>query len=230
MALDYLEILRTISGRADYYESDPPRTYATPKRPELGKLVHPEWLPDQLYAFLSVFNGYTQPWHTETTLPEGPALVSGRIDIQRLQDICASWEGIVYFEEFLQAPDAPAEQQRLRDFKVVDMYNDESAVGLYLTAARDPELYRCSLGEELPEPLGVDFDGYLQLLTLSLGHSYGTVLMRELHLHFTTQPDQPFAGPSYPASQIFVVKMTAVLPEFSLDAFVHLYDQVRLRR
>jgi hypothetical protein len=229
MTPDYLQLLRTIDSRADIYDNEPTRTYAMPKKRELAKLTHPEWLPDPLTAFLALFNGYTKTWQTEVKIGTKTVLVGGRIDIQRLQDICASWEGSVYFEEYLQAPEATPEEKALRDFKVVDMYTDEAGVGLYLTDRRNPQLYRCTLSEEIPQPLGVDFDGYLQLLTLSLGHSYGPQMMQELNAHYARQPHQAIGEPGNEMTRQFVAQMTAVLPEFSLEAFGELYNQVRLK-
>ena len=226
MALNYFLTLREVGiACGDYFDSEPPETYHKPTKKELAALDHPEWIPASITECCKIYNGTLLPWRAPAEQLEAHPECTGRIALERLQDIYGSWEGVGYFEKTLRPG-----QQRLRSFKVVDLNAEEAAVGLYHDAAQERELYYHAFGEgTLPQPLGVDFDGYVQLLTLSLGYTYWPTLLVELNQHFAQQPAQPFAGPQDPNAQDFVRDMTALFPPFSLDAFVALYDQVRLR-
>jgi hypothetical protein len=233
MPINDLALLRQITGRIQqHFAAIPTGSFAPPTKRELAKIPHPEWIPEQIKAFWDFFNGYRFAWTTTPAQQEQYKdrehrrlrNATGRIDLQRLQDIYSSWEGVVYFK------DQPLENERLRDFKVIDMFADEAGVGIYHDERRDPELYLCGFSEYDPEPLGVDFEGYLQLLTLSLGNQNAPYMLRELNEYFTRQPALAFITPQNPSAQYFVYEMTALVPDFSQEAFVALYDQVRLRR
>jgi hypothetical protein len=178
-----------------------------------------------MWAYCEVANGLDMNWRVPEELEEQYPECSGRLALRRMQDIYGSWEGIVYFEHLLRPG-----FERLRRFKVVDLNTEEAGVGFYHDEHRDPALYYLPFGEGLlPEPLGVDFPGYLKLLTLSLGYAHWPLLLVELCQHFAQHPDEPFAGPQHPNAQQFVHDMSALYPAFSLPALVRLYDQVRLR-
>jgi|GEM_PF-6647790 len=178
-----------------------------------------------MWAYCETANGFDLNWTVREELEEQYPECSGRLALRRMQEIYGSWEGIVYFEKLMR-PD----RERLRHFKIVDMNTDEAGVGFYHDEQQAPALYYLSFGDRMPEPLGVDFEGYVKLLTLSLGYAHWPLLLTELYRHFAAQPDQPFPGPQQANAQEFVHDMTALYPAFSLDAFVQLYDQVRLRR
>jgi hypothetical protein len=227
LAVEYLMDLRVIAPacRLHFHLLSPRRSYADPTPEEIARMDHPEWIAPAMWAYCEVGNGIDLAWTaTEEQLEEHPECV-GRLALRRMQDIYGSWEGIVYFEHLLRPG-----FERLRHFKVVDLNTEEAGVGFYHDEHQDPALYYLALGEgRLPEPLGVDFTGYLKLLTLSLGYAHWPLLLVELCQHVAEHPGQPFAGPQHPNAQDFVADMTALYPAFTLDAFVALYDQVRLR-
>ncbi len=226
MGLNYFLTLRQVCVACNkYFVAEPPESYQDPTKRELAGLDHPEWIPQSIIECCKTYNGLLSNWRASPEQLEAHPECVGRIALERLQDIYGSWEKVVYFEDTLRPG-----QERLRCFKIVDMNADEAAVGLYHDQAQERELYYLSFGDGMPEPLGIDFDGYLQLLTLSLGYTYWPTLLVELNEHFTQQPTESFSGPRDPNAQDFVTDMTALFPPFSLEAFVALYDQVRLRR
>jgi hypothetical protein len=226
MALNYFLTLREVGIACDeYFVAEPAETYQKPTKKELAEMDHPEWIPPEMYDYCKAYNGLLSPWSASAEQLKDHPECGGRIALERLQDIYGSWEKVVYFEDMLRPG-----QERLRCFKVVDMNADEAAVGLYHDQAQERELHYFRFCDGMPEPLGVDFDGYVQLLTLSLGYTYWPTLLVELNEHFTQHPAQTFAGPRNLNAKDFVADMTALFPPFRLEAFVALYDQVRLRR
>lgn len=224
MSLNYGATAQAIGSRISHlFNSTPPVTYAYPTKRELAKIPNRAWVPQSLIDFCHIFNGISVSWEPLPAQQSVAPHARGRIGFQRLQDIYGSWEGVVYFEGQLSVEDPD-----LRHFHLVDMFSDEEGVGLYHDERQDPQLYVCGFSDYAPEPLGVDFDGYLQLLRLSLGHQHWPHLLAELYQHFSSQPTQPFQEVKDPNAQIFVRDMTALVPDFSLEAFVALYDQVRL--
>jgi len=221
MALNYLNTIRQFTEKCEFcFETQPPVTHRAPTKDELAKLAHQEWMPEQLLAFCNLFNGALYAWQSKPESAGRPC--RGKLHLQRLQDVYADWEGTVYFANRLEA-----DGHRLRDFKVLDFFADEAGVGFYHDAAQDRELYLYVFQEYGPLPLGVDFDGYLQLLSHSLAHSHWPYLLAELAEHFATRPAQPFPGPHTPNARIFVDDMSSQT-DFSLAEFVALYEQVRL--
>ncbi|MCC3157080.1 hypothetical protein LJ737_07510 [Hymenobacter sp. 15J16-1T3B] len=220
------------AGIEKHFQPVPPLQYAPPTKRELAKMEHLDWVPASILNFSQEFNGFRVRWTTTAEqqaryterAQRGLRQARGRIEFKRLQDMYGSWEGVVYFA------DQPLDNARLRAFKVVDMFSDEAAVGLFHDAQQEAQLYLCVFGEEEPAPLGVDFEGYLQLLTLTLGHVYWPYLLRDVHQHFTLQPAEPYTAPTNASAQQCAAELSALLPDFSLDAFVACYDQVRLRR
>lgn len=231
MPFEYLPLLRlTAATIREHFQPTPPLQYSPPTKRELAKIEHLDWVPASILNFSQEFNGFRVRWTTtaeqQARYPEraqrGLREARGRIEFMRLQDMYGSWEGVVYFD------DQPLENERLRAFKVVDMFSDEAGVGLFHDAQQEAQLYLCVFGEEEPEPLGVDFEGYLQLLTLTLGHVYWPYLLRDVHQHFAYQPDEPYTAPTNASAQQCAAELSTLVPEFSLDAFVQHYLQLRL--
>ncbi len=220
MARYYFRAVRQITDKADeYFDISPGESYELPAE-ELALLPHPEWISEQILTFSKTFNGVLFTWKSRPESVGRPC--QGKLHLQPLQDIYGDWQGIVYFDGHL----APAEP-RLRHFKVLDFFADEAGVGFYHDEAQDRALHLYVFQEYGPLPLGVDFDGYLRLLSQSLAHSHWPYLLAELAAHVATEPDQPFAGPHTPNARIFVEDMTSQT-DFSLAEFVALYHQVRL--
>jgi hypothetical protein len=187
---------------------------------DLAQIPHPEWVPLSIQQYAGDVNGLLWRWHSHDGQPEA----QGGFELLTLQEIYLSnWKGVVYFDS-----DTP-NKVRMQTFKPVDFFIDEACVGLFHDERADPELYLYTF-EDKPEPLGVDIGGYLQLLTLSLGFYYWQLLVIEL-----ARPNSP--RPYVPARDAhrnqdlldFVDTMSQLYPPFNLEAFVALYDQVRLR-
>jgi hypothetical protein len=214
------QIVETVEARFVVIESEPRGEDLAHDR-DLAKLAHPAWVPPVMQQFAGDVNGYTLLWRLE-----GQPQAVGSFDLYDLESTYnSSGRGVFYFEEWEDAQVA-----RMKPFKAVDFFTSEACVGLYYDERADPELYFYDFEGE-PAPLGIDIAGYLQLLTLSLGFYYWQLLVVEL-----ARPDSP--RPYVPARDVhrnpdvlkFVDTMPQLYPAFSLEAFVALYDQVRLRR
>jgi hypothetical protein len=192
--------------------------YSRATKRVFGKIAHFEWVPPQMVACSRDSNGSKIAW--ETRSDQAP-YASGGIHLLPIDQIYQDWKGIVYFDY----PESDPAQQRLETFKIVDFFVSEACVGLYHDAQQDPELFLYSF-EGLPQPLGVDVKGYMQLLTLSLGYYYWQQLLVEL----TVAPTTTSFSPKGTTAQRFVQEMSLLSPDFTLEAFIQLYEKVRLRR
>ena len=202
------------------------RCFSTPKEglispitpEEVAQVKHPSWVPLTLLDFAQARNGFSLNWTSgkDHDLPQ-----DGSINVLPLQRIFGDWQDVVYFDH------EPTERQaQLRDFKIVDFFVDEACVGCYYRPERDEQLYYFDF-EDLPQPLGVDFWGYLTLLPFTLGYRYWQYLLLDLYARPVG------AGPFQPArsqTHRLVERLQAVVPSFDLAAFVVQYEAVRLPR
>ena len=186
---------------------------------ELAQVAHLDWVPTTLLEFARVRNGFSFRWEVGGDAQHAPD--RGAVKVHPLEYICVDWKDVVYFDH------EPAERQaQLRDFKIVDFFVDEACVGCYYRPERDEQLYYFDF-EDLPQPLGVDFWGYLTLLPFTLGYRYWQYLLLDLYARPVG------AGPFQPArsqTHQLVERLQAVVPSFDLAAFVAQYEAVRLPR
>lgn len=183
---------------------------------QLAQVPHLEWVPADILEFCHQQNGFTISWDADI---HSDLARRGEIRIMPLEIMFHDWEGEIYWRQHLTPRDAHMEH-----FKVVDNYTGDAVVGLFHTPARDPELYY--FDREDTFALGVDFAGYLALLTYTLGCVGWLTLLRALGP--ATVDPRPFR-PTHPAVQQALDTLQAAVSGFDLDAFVACYDQVRLQ-
>src|SRR5581483_2015383 len=119
-------------------------------------------LTPAMVDFYSECNGITIKWERATgkEIPEG-GLAAGSIDLRPVQEVFGDWEDEIYTDEDDQyAPLHP-----------VDFFVPEACAALYLDGSPDPEVYYHYLGEDMRR-MGVNFEGYLELLLKSRGFWY----------------------------------------------------------
>ena len=234
----YLETLRYISERCETLFGTAPAEFCEPlTEAEVAAIVaeqeHPEGVSPQLVAMCRQCDSFSLEWNvTDEQEALGLEGSGGRIWLGSLESMCSSWNdefGVELFENS-QHESHRELARRLRDFRVVDQFADPYIVGIYCDERRDQELYYYADGEgDLPEPLGVDLPGYLELMKLSLGYVYWQLLLVELNTYFAGPRTAPFTVETLDP-QGFVDDMTKLNPDFTLEAFVARYDAVRLRR
>lgn len=216
---------QTIAGiKRNFQEVERRSSGALAHDTDLARIPHPEWVPYCMQEYGGDLNGWILRWQTR----EGQApAASGQIKLLSLPEIYRDWEGMLYFDF-----DSAERRAKFGTFKIVDFFADEACVGLYHDERADPALYLYTFEDE-PEPLGVDIRGYLHLLTQSLGFSYWQYLLVELARPTAGARQRPFIPQRGTVSGNmaveFVTAMSALLPDFNLEAFLQLYDQVRLR-
>lgn len=189
---------------------------------DFKKIKHLDWVPPQMLDWAWACNAWELSWQLRTEDPDWRGTL-GRVRILPISgpagwSIYNDWEGIIYFaDEPLTDP--------LRPFKIVDWCADEYCVGIYHDARCQPELYYYS-GDHDPKPLGVDLNGYLQLLPHTLGFRAWQGLVHELAAPDSPRPYRP--QPNDCGTTGTVAGMEKHLSGFDLDAFTALFDQVRL--
>jgi hypothetical protein len=112
-----------------------------------------ETLPPALRAYYSQANGFDMTWSNDQPGPRG------RIRILPLDDVLRDGKGLVWFDH---------SPPHMRDFKLVDFFADEAAVGFF--EGRD-ELHLYEFAGA-PTPLGIDFTRYAELLSQTRGYFY----------------------------------------------------------
>ena len=137
--------------------------------------------------------------------------VCGKINILPAEKVFSDWEGIVWFKGI-------PETYHLKDFKVLDFFVNEACVGFYNIEGKTEELHYLYFEEE-PVPLGINLEGYCQLLSLSYGFFYWQSAIVEL---ITKEKSQE--------SKDFKRYMPKLFSDFSYPQFVDVYNQVRIKK
>ena len=188
------------------------QSYGGVTKKELQKIPHADWIPEIMLDYGRRRNGFGVTWRTA-----GNPSYNGAINLLPLTKIYGGdWAGTVYHG-------TPDEDPRRRCFKPVDLFAPDTCVGLYHDEHADPQLYYYEFGEE-PSPLGLDVQGYYQLLPYSLGFFHWQRLLLELASLAPDAPYTPYDG----TARRFAQAMPALLPDFDLSALVAAYRRVRL--
>jgi hypothetical protein len=162
----------------------------------------------QLKAFYSEVKIFELWWHHDDYQEINQAC--GKINILPIETVLGNWEGIVWFKE---NPD----DYGLKDFKIFDFFVDEACVGFYDLPKKNEELYFLYF-EDAPVSLGLNIEGYIEMLGMSYGFFYWQKAIIEI-----------ITGKENPESKDFKHYMPLLFPEFSYEKFVELYHQVKLK-
>ncbi|MBD2136529.1 SMI1/KNR4 family protein [Anabaena sp. FACHB-1237] len=119
-------------------------------------------LTPAMIDFYNEANGISIQWEKlgEKEVPGG-GLIAGMIDLLPVQEVFRDWKDNIYFEE-----DDPC-----KPLHPLDYFIGNACAALYLDGSDNPEVYYYYRGERM-RPLGVDFEGYIQLLLKSRGFWY----------------------------------------------------------
>lgn len=234
----YQETLQYVASRcAELFNvniNEPGEPLADPEATLERSDVDPHCAEPQLVALSRIHDGFRLEWSTTDEQKKLGLEDAGIIALQDLDTIYYSWNEEFNVEMYEEDEDEHYQTlaEHLRRFHVVDQFADFAGivVGIYCDESRNPELYiYTDGGGELPIPLGVDLNGYLELLKLSLGDVYWQLLLVELNQYYSQPQSDAFVIQGINA-QDFVSDMTKLNPEFTLEIFMARYDEVRLRR
>jgi len=115
-----------------------------------------------MVEFYSQVNGINILWERrEEKEITGGGLAAGYINLLPVQEVFGDWKDIIYFDE-----DDPG-----KPLHPLDFFISNACAALYLDGLDNPEVYYYYRGEKM-RPLGVDFEGYLQLLIKARGFWY----------------------------------------------------------
>lgn len=136
--------------------------------------------------------------------------VCGKIKILPLKEVMGDWEGIVWFKKM---PD----QDDLKNFRILDFFVDEACVGFYDLPDKTEALYYLYL-EDRPVRLGLNLEGYVEMLVMTRGYFYWQTAVIEL-----------ITGKESKESRDFKKYMPQLFSDFKYESFVELYHQVRIK-
>lgn len=160
-------------------------------------------LDQQMIDFYSGIIEWKVKWKTQSDLP---FQLEGSIYIMPLSDILEHGDST-----FL-----PEENPVMRGFHLLDYFYNEGAVGFYLNAPERGLFMFLFDGD--PQPLKLDFEGYLKLLVYTRGVGYWQNLILT---HLT--------GRLHPNVAKIWENMPKLFPDFSEKGFIELYESVRMR-
>lgn len=135
---------------------NPPAT-----KEELDQVQSKFKLTPAMIDFYSQVNGINILWESQESEIMGEGEASGYINLLSVQEVFKDWKNIIYYKD-----DHPASL-----LHPIDFFVGNACAGLYMDGSENPEVYHCYTGGKMTS-LGVDFEGYLQLLLKSRGFRY----------------------------------------------------------
>lgn len=106
----------------------------------------------------------------------------------------------------------PETYPKVKDFTILDYFYNEAAVGLYLNQPEKGLFYFEFDGD--PQPLNLDFKGYLEMVKYAKGVAYWQTSVIE---------------PTNRTSSRAIEKLSQLFPEVNVADFYALYDSVKLK-
>ncbi|MNJ90964.1 hypothetical protein D3C87_86040 [compost metagenome] len=158
-----------------------------------------------LIKFYSCFKWWKMHWVNRDSFN---VKVEGTFEFIHIEEVMQDWDDD--FGGNSWAPD-------MKGFRPFDMfYEMEGQVGFFVGRPDKKGLYLSKTDGET-QPLHVDFEGYLKLLTLSKGFGWWQNALIEIS-----------TGVHQPNTDSFRENMPKIFPEFNWDEFVALYQSVRI--
>lgn len=177
-------------------EFNPP---ATPE--ELAEARAEFELTPAMLDFYTRANGIRIEWERrESREVPGGGLAAGRINLLPVEEVFGDWEDVIYADD----------EDRFRPLRPFDFFVEEACAALYADGAAEPEVYYHYLGEEM-RPMGVTFEGYLELLLKSRGFWYWQLAASE--------PGEHQAGRVSVEEKNFRELMPRLFPDFDPSDF-----------
>lgn len=173
-------------------------------------------IPPQLINYGQHLNGLRINWTTKV------ADIELNFNVLPLQLIYGpNLEGELYFG-------LPGEDPRLRVYRPVDNFTNESSVGLLHDELRSAELYYYNIDDELL-PTGIDLCGYFELLQLTLGVVHWQSLLVQLaSAEGQQRPFQLQPGVYGNMAERALANLRLIRPALTLEQVVARYDAVKL--
>lgn len=126
-------------------------------------------LTPSMLDFYTRANGLRIEWERRGSKQvPGGGLAAGRVNLLPVEEVFGDWEDEIYSDD----------EDPYRHLRPLDFFVEEACAALYAKGAADPEVYYHYLGEEMRR-LGVNFDGYLELLLKSRGFWYWQLAVAE---------------------------------------------------
>ena len=175
------------------------------KKPAAAKDVLQTW-PVPLRSYFSEMNGCTIHWRHFNF--EDKPHVCGSVGLQSADKVARNGKGLIWFDHI-------PKDSALRHFRIVDFFVDEAAAGFFDNDFHgEMHLY---FFEGDPQPLGVDFEGYVKLLCEARGFFYWQQVLVAFQ-----------EGSENQESKDFKTYMPLIFRGFSFDDFAAMYDSLQI--
>jgi hypothetical protein len=166
-------------------------------------------LPEEFGSNNYIFFGFMISWQSTKELTID---ATGSINILFIPEIFKDWDGTVYY------PSTPLDSD-LRDFKVVDRFIPEYGCGIYWGKRKDLTFHWAELDGSEPLSLDLDFSGYIEMLIASKGFTHW-----QTAILFLLYGEKYY----YSTADDFKAHMPILFPDWTWEAFVQKFEEVRL--
>jgi len=170
----------------------------------------PTALPVSLKEFYKSVDHLNYEWETKELADESGIKLKGRINILKAESVLSDWKEVVYFD---------GDSEELKQFKIVDNFVPEAHCGFLLNEDKSDAMYYHESGERDLLPLGVDFNGYLELMFMARGFWYWQAVVLNIKNGKGNEGEV----------EKFKTYMPQIFPDFKWEEFVALYERVRIR-
>ena len=168
-------------------------------------------LPQNLTDFYQIAPRFELKWQARE-LKNGDSPIQGLANILKPEQVLSDWAGIVYFKD-------QDHYDYMEHFKIVDFFADEACVGYVHDEQKVDYMQYLDLGAQEPQPLDLNFAGYLELLLACRGYAYWQLVI--LHLRNGSGHENKV--------EEFKTFMPQLFPDFKWEDFVALYHKVRIK-
>ncbi len=177
---------------------------ATPRPKDIEELVMDKGIVlNGFKEYFSLYDRLTIEWKLKNKDQHGA------IKILTLEKVFIDGKDIVYFDH--TPNDSP-----LRHFYIIDFFVDEACVGVYQNYPELSGMHYFEF-ENQTYPLYLDFEGYMKLL----GETKGFLYWQKVILDY-------LSGSESFETKNFKETMPNLFPDFDYDAFIELYESLRI--
>jgi hypothetical protein len=166
---------------------------------------NPDWVEEYQHFF-----GLQFQW---AAMPATGIKATGSIKIMELPIVFGDWEGQAYVSNTKE--DSP-----LRNFKIVDFYENEYASGIIFDKTRDFTFYNIELDGTDPVNLDLDINGYIEMMMYSKGYM---IWQRVIEYCL-------YGGYYDELTEKFKHDMPILFPDWTWEGFIQKFEEVRLHK
>lgn len=179
-----------------------------------------ENLPAALTDFYKQQTHLTYEWEAKELRNDNGQKLSGSINILSADKVLADSKvlyPVVELDENGNEYEHNVKSEHLKGYKQVDFFTGQSSCGFYQNESNGLMYYH-DHGDTKAQSLGVDFNGYLELMFAARGFLFWQQALLKMK-----------TGGWSRSADLFKADMPKLFPDFKWEEFVALYERVRIK-